>query len=250
MDKLRRERQSEYQEYKQKGTQNKGGGFGLVAKAIVPSSPRKTVAEIRQNMSREREREIQHSRTGQNQDSIRGTRDYSSLREKKLAEERQYRGNTHNHNFGRNEYDVAEYPKARFGSNKPPRGFNWEEEETNLMEWTQNQAHSSNHRAPRRAQTPPTLDSPRTKRSTSRSSLRSISAPVVAPPIVGIAALGKYEDGRVKRLRQLKYADELRSQMREKQKKLPHATAWKGSEDQPHADEWYRRNTELGARGM
>lgn len=250
-DKLRRERQLEYQEHMKKDgnfglNHSKGGGHGLNSKKFPPSTPKKkSVAEIRQNFSREREREFQHNRAGLNQDAKRSG-DYASLRERKLAEERQYRGNSHNHDFRRNEYDNGGHSKARFVSDKPPRGFNWEEEETNLMEWTRNQAHSSNQRAPHRAQTPPTKDSLHVKRSTSRSSMRSISAPVVAPPITGIAALGQYEDSRVKRLRQLKYAEELRSQMKEKQ---VHATAWRNTEDQLNVDGLRRRGTELGARG-
>lgn len=258
-DILRRERQSEYQEYMKKGVMNglnrgqRGGNYGLSREKIVPSSPpKKSVAKIRQDMSRERDREISRNIAGSGRSRDRevvGSNDYASLRERKVAEERRYRGNTRDHDFGRKKYDEEETSDySERSKTRPPHGSNWAEEETELMQWTRNQA--SAHRVPRshtRAQTPPIVDSPRVKRTTSKSSLRSISAPSVAPPLTGIAALGKYEDSRVKRLRQLKYAEELKSQMKEKLRgKPPHATAWRSSEEESDTREGYRYT---GTRG-
>jgi hypothetical protein len=175
----------------------------------------------------ERMEEAYQSRVGhRNADSaVKGyggtSGDYAALREKKLAEERRYREGTrtgYDHDSG-----YGDRYKERFRSPPlPPRG--WAEEEKSLMEWTRNQAHAPRDQA--RARTPPIEDSPRVKDSISKSSLRSLSAPSVAPPITGIAALGKYEDSKIKRLRQLKYAEELKSQIKEKEKLKP-SVAWR-----------------------
>lgn len=243
-DRLRRERQSEYLDYTRKAGSygpNRGGGFGSNPKRAAPSTPKKSVAEIRKNMSREREQEIHRNRPGpgsKNQEPKRGD-DYAAMRERKLAEERQYRGKVRYHDDRRRQDEDSEHPpRARFGND---RQRHWEEEEMDLMEWTRNQTHQ---RAPHRAQTPPT-----TRKSTSRSSLRSISAPVVAPAVTGIAALGRYDDSHTKRLRQLKYAEELRSQMREKQQKSPRVNAWRNTEKQSGAEARDRHKTEPRARG-
>lgn len=188
----------------------------------------KSIAEIRQAISRERERELGHKKAADSnpnrarQETKRGA-DYATLREKKLAQERRYHGGAHH--FVDEKRDNGDYSdgghKARFGRE---RNHGWDEEETDLMQWTRNQAHASAHHLPQhaRARTPPAVDSPRL---TPRSSLRSISAPNVAPPpLTGISALGEYEDSHVKRLRQLKYAEELRSQMRNQMKGKDHGS--------------------------
>ena len=197
----------------------------------------KSVAEIRENMSRQREREISRNKTdlGDNHRESRRNGDYASLRDKKLAEERLYQGNTHQHFPGheRVEWDEGvQHSKVRFGhGDQVPQS--WDREESDLMKWTRNQ--TRNHG---RAQTPP-IESPRANRSSSRSSLRSISAPNVAAPVAGIAAApvagiaalgGGGVDNHTKRLRQLKYAEELRLQMREKETvgKKPVMAAWRG----------------------
>ena len=233
-DKLRKERQLEYQEFAKKG----GGSHRTIhSDGVRGSAKNRSIAEIRHVMSREREREIvgnkAGNREGGNTDVKRGG-DYASLREKKRAEERQYSGNMHHQDVERGD-GYAERRRAKFADKKPlPRDFNWEEEESGLMEWTRSQAHPPTHRMSRdqaRAQTPPIEEAYRVKQTTSKSSLRSVSAPSVAP--TGIAALGKFEDSRMKKLRQLKYAEELKSQMKEKeQSKIKHTTitAWRDPE--------------------
>lgn len=217
-NKLRKERQLEYQKYVGKKPTTHHNGHEHRSEAPAPSVG-KTVAEIRENMSREREREISHHETelGGNHRESRRNGDYASLRERKLAEERRYQGNTHQHFPGQEgmEWDEGvQHSKVRFGrdfSEQVPQS--WDREESDLMQWTRSQAR--NHS---RAQTPPIQCSPRVNRSSSRSSMRSISAPnVAAPPVAGIAALGGGGvDNHTKRLRQLKYAEDLRLQMREK----------------------------------
>lgn len=192
-------------------------------------------------MSREREREIAQNEAGlkQRREQESKSKDYTSLREKRLAEERRYQGDMHagshvsperqkwsKHRNDRDGHD-RENSRVNFENKPGPRPglkrSTWDEEESDLMEWTRNQAHRpSNHvlRERNRAQTPPASDSPRVSLDASRSTLRSISAPTVAagPGMVGgIAALGNQEDSHARRQRQMKYAEELRSQMKEKQ---------------------------------
>lgn len=183
-------------------------------------------------MSRERERELDHNETEpelrKDWESNRG-KNYASLKEKKLAEERRYRVNMHGQlpvRHKRRTFDEEEeVAKVRFQNGSRARKdleySNWDEEESHLMDWAHNQAYPSASRLPRehdRAQTPPTFDSPRVNTISSKSSLRSISAPNVSggASIAGISTLGAQEDIHVKRARQLKYAEELREQMREK----------------------------------
>ena len=180
----------------------------------------KPISEIRRNMSREREQEI--TRNGAELES-RNSTDYKSLRERKLAEERRYQR-------GMYDYDDHERTKKRRnwrdtdtendpGHTRMPRQHSsWAEEENELIAWSRNQAHVPpvsgrvlGEYNPR-ARTPPAVDS--LSVNASKSSLRSVSAPVVAS---GIAALGAAKDDpATKRLRQMKYAEELRNQMKEK----------------------------------
>lgn len=232
-NKLRKERQLEYQKYVgKKPTSNHHNGHMHKSDPPAPPPPvaGKTVAQIRENMSRERGREISHAKTELRDDRREPRRngDYASLRERKLAEERRYQGNTHLPGQEGMEWEDDVQPsKARCGRDFNEQGApqSWDREENDLMKWTRSQAR--NHG---RAQTPP-IDSPRVNnnRSSSRSSFRSTSVPNVAATVAGIAALGGGGvDNHTKRLRQLKYAEELRLQMREKAaigKKL--VVAWK-----------------------
>lgn len=253
-DKLRREREKEYQEFAQKRWGPRS----------VPHED--SIAGIRQKMQREREEELaQHrtmradptletrgpdqlnsrSRTNSNSppnrdtpylESLRSAKDhrvlfsfpedprppqdrFSSMREQRMAEERRYRNNMHRE-VGRYNSDVVrrrrwdeDLPRVRFEEDYPPtkRETNtqkWDDEERDLMQWARERRR---HRVP----TPPIYESPRKhEKDTDRSSLRSISAPVVAE---GIAGLGAREDPATRRNRQREYAEELRAQIRERE---------------------------------
>lgn len=223
-DQLRRERQQEYKDH-----MRKRAGVGS---HTAPPPSNKTIAEIRRNMSRERERELIRNEA---ELVSRRDKDYASLKERKRAEERQYQGTVYDHPYQaqRQDRDTIDHQHSRVSFENDPRAANppkhssWDEEEDRLMEWTRNQAHpaAAGHapRDPHRARTPPPpSDAPHMDRKTSRHTLRSISAPSVAGAggggaVTGIAALGRQEDMQTKRQKQLKYAEELRSQMKEKE---------------------------------
>ena len=230
-NRLRRERHQEYNQYLE--------GVGS-RQTDRPDPPGKSVAELRRDLSLQREREIsQNERKLRTEDNSKRRDDPSSHREKELLDDRQYRikrlaeerryredsqgqlfsddgGQKHKSDNGRQGSSKVTFEKNQKGA----RYSSWDKEEEDLMKWTRNQAYKTSNRSTsgshRKARTPPGMDSPRLLTENSKASLRSISAPSVAAP-AGIAALGANEDNsELKRLRQLKYAEELREQIEEK----------------------------------
>ncbi len=253
-DKLRRERQSDYQDHMLKRRRDYHPQQEQHDK--FPAPIKKSIEDIRHDMSHDRNREISY-----NQEEInmrkppllppQGDNDYSSLKERKITEERKYRGEVYNQpdpsrrrRQWRDEDEDGHnhYTKVRFegeSSNKRENDddryySSWDKEENDLVQWTRNQAHlpgkDSTQRGRRRAQTPPTYDSPREDvNNHSKSTVRSISAPSVTG--LGIAGLiGREENVSAKRLKQRKYAEELRSQMKEKHGSKQRETAWMKSD--------------------
>lgn len=220
----------------------------------VAQVPAQSVAEIRRQMSRERERELagyESARAGSKgaerrelydrtplNDALHGSppkEDYFSMREKRRAEERQYRGQMQRNpemgeytsDYSRRRLRWGEDPsdnrQVRFRVDNDSSPYNtrnrtqrWDEEERELIEWAKSQGNLNDGKPRNRALTPPTYESPQKKeRDKGQKSLRSISAPVVAE---GIAALGMRDSSRTKQMRQKQYAEELRAQIREKEK--------------------------------
>ena len=219
-NKMRRERQVEYQEFLRH-----------------KHSSTRSVAEIRKDLAHEREKELNHKEAKSDQRKDPEYNDYSSFKDKKRVEE-QYQGQVHDDQSQRssnrrkqwNDYDDDD-SKVRFEdvdhSERRQNRSTWDEEERELMQWTRNQAHSSASHIPwrnhRRSQTPPSFDPQHASGVDSKTSIRSISAPSVAS--AGIASLGRREeDVQTKRRRQMRYAEELRTQIEEKQ----------GSKEQPN----------------
>ena len=199
-------------------------------------------------MSREREKELSSydsARTGREiaerrgrgpHDDLHGNpprEDYLSMREKRLAEERQYQDqmytnpelDTHSSDFSRRRKQWDQNPlearQVRFRDepySTRNRTQRWDEEERELIQWAKSQGHSNDGRPRYRAPTPPIYESPqkqeREMESGGHKSLRSISAPVI---VEGIAALGARDDTRTRQMKQKKYAEELRTQIREKE---------------------------------
>ena len=225
-NRLRRERQSEYQEFIKNNQLQK----------IKPPS----IAEIRRNLSQEREREIIFNMNEldlERQNSASQKQDYSSLRAKKLEEEKRYANSweTQHQLYDEHrskQWDQSYHPKPKYSNvidNKELAGThhsNWDEDETDLMQWTQGQTRKQKLRNPNRSQTPPTYDSPgKILEDSSKTTLRSISAPHITPGVT-IAGIGAgEEDSNVKRMKQLKYGEELLSQIKAKQKTSKHRRA-------------------------
>ena len=212
------------------------------------------MAEIRRQMSRERESELtgyesarawnkgaerrEFIRRTPLNDTLHGSpprEDYFSMREKRRAEERQYRGQMQRNpemgeytsDYGRRRLRWGEDPpdnhqvRFRVDNDLGPydtrhRTQRWDDEERELIEWAKSQGNLNDGKPRNRAPTPPTYESPRKQESDEgQKSLRSISAPVVAE---GIAALGMRDHSRTKQMKQKQYAEELRAQIREKEK--------------------------------
>ena len=188
----------------------------------------RSISVIRQQMQMEREEEL-----GSRGSEMRQTNGYyprrpleppddyySTTREQRMAEERQYRGQTHDNpsgessGFGRKRWDDEPRHQVRFESDPYPgkaRGLRWEDEEKELMQWAKSHGILKSRQVP----TPPLYESPRKQVPRDDSHMRSVSAPVVPE---GIAGLGVKEDPVVRRNKQREYAEELRAQMREKEK--------------------------------
>lgn len=260
-DKLRKERQSEYLEYVRKKEEEKARKHGPAA----PPVSRPPVAEIRKNMSHDREEEINRNKKKLDIAEIGSQQqqwwqqqqhhDYAALRDKKIAEEKRYRRQM------LAEPSVIKGPRKPFEEEEDQlhlkfdkHNSNWDREESKLLEWTRNQAHGSKNRPSRgnRLHTPPASVSGEDRYRAA--TIRSISAPSVAGggvEVVGIAGLGsREEDAHVKRLKQLKYGEELRNQMQEKRQgaRFHHcgSSAW-GEEASSHYErEMYRDRQEHG----
>ena len=204
-------------------------------------------------MSKERERELssyESVRTGREiaerrgishrgpPDELHGNpprKDYLSMREKRLAEERQYQDqmyrnpelDSYSSDFSHRRKQWDENPlenrQVRFKDDSAPYGTRnrtqkWDEEERELIQWAKSQGRLNDGRLRHRAPTPPIYESPqkreRERENEGHKSLRSISAPVV---VEGIAALGARDDTKTRQMKQKKYAEELRAQIREKE---------------------------------
>ncbi len=263
-NRLRRERQQEYSHYLEEVGNSQAGRHN-------PAS-NKSVAELRRNLSRERENELRRNEaklSGAGGGSKRSSSDFTSLREKELSEERRYRekrlaeerrysqghfaDHEQRHRDARDSGDRSNNSKVKFEKDRKGAKYSsWDEEEEDLMKWTRNQAYSTSSRAPatshRKAHTPPAMDSPRINTENSKASLRSISAPNVAAAVAGIAALGATEDSNVKRMRQLKYAEELRNQMKEKKGGESHGNSRRRQEEKLERNSDYNPDTDRPRR--
>lgn len=195
---LREQRESEYQDYIKRRNQNK-----------------KIIVDIRSELSHEREAEL-----GQNQPSrvqlkknATGS-NYATLRDSRLIEERKYSGDPCN----RAELIPMGHQGGEDADKDDDHQYNlfkqystWDEEERGVRQWARDKA----DRHPRKAKTPPCFDSPHLNVPDSRASLRSISAPIAAPvmPLPGWNVV----DVDAQNMKKLKYAEDLRRQMMEKQ---------------------------------
>ena len=212
-NRLRKERQSEYQDFLKRRDHNK-----------------RTVAEMRIELSSDREAELGQRKVkldslGKRLEESNADNSYAALQAKKLTEERQYRGDpccfskprkhmntdedgnrqdhSSNNNFACNKIsDASQHQKS-----------SWDEEEKGLMQWTKNMGCHFKAQ-PDKENTPPGLDSARRNEADSRAMLRSISAPISATgmPLPGWSG----NDSHVQKMKKIKYAEDLRNQIREK----------------------------------
>ena len=188
-----------------------------------PASGKASIAELRREMSRQRDREI--AELGHGTDARFGppsepaARDpYLEIRERRLAEERRY------HQLP-TEIDLHKRRKQWGDGNDtgPPNGLRppnaqttaprWEDDELRLMQWAKGRGHSGTAQNSNRDHptTPPSHMSPR-KQEEPNAARRSISAPIVT----GMAAIGVKESDVEKKNKQKLYAEELKAQIRDK----------------------------------
>ena len=229
-ERLRQERQAEYQDF-------------LKNKEKTPSS----IADIRRDMAREREREIGSQSVARETNGDRLLQgqssrlsDYNSLKSKRLEEEHQYRGAP----FDRAREEGVHRPRRQWNEGPPSRqrvrfeenrrnevanngsSLGWEEDEKELLSWARGRGQGGKSRPVPRSRTPPEIESPR--RNVNRDvhisvKMRSISAPVVHDQYGGrgggIPGLGggAGDSMEAKRNKQKEYAEILRAQMRERE---------------------------------
>ena len=217
-ERLRQERVSEYHDFL-KDTE----------KGRATYYPTKSVAEIRWEMAHERHKELETGQSTSRPDDVQNRGDdYGSLKERRLAEERQYRGEVYrNPAISRKRWDDVESSSSKSNiDNKdknPPFLKNkaysqqWEDEEQKLVKWARNQNRSNSQAHRNRAPTPPTYESPHKRGyhqhvDDDHKSMRSISAPVIA------GGFGTRDvNPQAQRDKQRRYAEELRAQIREKE---------------------------------
>ena len=188
-ERLRQERQKEYAEYMRDRDDT----------TRTRAPPIKNLSEARRQLQRERDHELTASSST------------TSLRARKLADEKQYRAGSMPHN-DRTTAMEGKPAGVRFAP-PLPLSTRWEEEEEaaeeGLAQWARGQRSGTTTTTRQRAATPQAL-----ARHAADDPLRSISAPVVVPE--GIVGLG-VRDSTVRRERQKSYAEELRAQIRERE---------------------------------
>ena len=231
---LRSERQREYQSFLQGHAQHS-----------------KSLAELRREMQSEREEEIHQPHGSEHLTGPTNTRrhqttqlgdgrglsdrqavpyqtrqDRSGELQQIREEERQYRGIFHDPPAPsqRRQWKEDNDEAGAFKSNDDRgRSLNWETEDRELLDWAKERGRANGHRDTRNLSSASNSPIPPARGPAKSRSLRSISAPVIPP--IGIAGLGAYDDAVVKRERQRAYAEELRQQMRDKEKATRHERA-------------------------
>ena len=195
----------------------------------ILASGKPSIAELRREMSLQRDREIGEIGPGADVDfrppsGVAARDPYLEIKERRLADERRYHQLPADQDFYKRRKHWGDDDDARpppNGPGRPPIGpapgppfaaQRWEDDEVHLMQWAKGRAYSQMAQNGNRdnLKTPPSHLSPG-KQEVSKGT-RSISAPV----LMGMAAIGVKESDVEKRNKQKQYAEELKAQIRSK----------------------------------
>ena len=203
------------------GTDRLGEGSRTVDN---PAPGMASIAELRREMSRQREREIAEFGRGGTDARLRpppepAARDpYMEIKERKLAEERRYQQlpaeqNLHHRRKQWGDSDGQGPPNGPGPPNVQTAPQRWEDDELHLMQWAKGRSSVTAQKASRdHPTTPPSHHAILRKEEEAKGTRRSISAPIVT----GMAAIGVKESDMEKKNRQRQYAEELKAQIRDK----------------------------------